>query len=74
MGAGSEWIEASSGSSENKGVGTCEACHISGRQEEDRCGDKGEMGEVPGREEEGDCVAPDSGLRFSDKHESPRPD
>jgi hypothetical protein len=32
------------------------------------------MGEVPGREEEGDCVAPDSGLRFSDKHESPRPD
>jgi hypothetical protein len=58
MGEGSEWIKANSG--ENNGVGTCEACHISGRQEEDRCGDEGEMGKVPGAEgEESGCLAPD---------------
>jgi hypothetical protein len=53
MGKDSEENSPSSGN----GFGTCEACHISGRQEEDRSGDEGEMGKIPGGEEEG-CLTP----------------
>jgi hypothetical protein len=52
MGEGWQGITASSGGSENNWFDSCEACHISGRQEEDRCGDEGEMGKVPGAEGE----------------------
>jgi hypothetical protein len=48
MGKDSEGNSPSSGN----GFGTREACHISGRQEEDRNGDEGEMGKIPGAEGE----------------------
>jgi hypothetical protein len=53
MGEGSEGIAASSGGSENNGLGSCEAHHVGISPQEDRGGSKSEMGEVEGRAEEG---------------------
>jgi len=52
MGKDSQGTEANSSGSENYGLDSCEAHHVSGGAQEDRCGTKGEMGEVEGGEEE----------------------
>ena len=51
MGAGSEWIEARSGRSQNNGFHSCEANDLSSRQKENRGCAAGEMGEVESGEE-----------------------
>jgi hypothetical protein len=49
MGKGSERIAASSCDSENNGLGSCEAHHVSISPPEDRSFSKGTVGEVEGR-------------------------
>jgi hypothetical protein len=46
MGKGWEGIASSRESSEHTSLGSCEAHHISCRQEEDRGGAAGEVGEI----------------------------
>jgi len=46
MGEGSEGIAASSGDSENNGLGSCEAHNVGISPQEDRRRSKSEMGEV----------------------------
>jgi hypothetical protein len=52
MGEGSEWIEASSGGSENDRLGSCEAHYVDFTPQEDRGGTAGTVGEG-GEEESG---------------------
>jgi hypothetical protein len=51
MGAGSKWIEASSGDSENDWIGTCEAHDVGISPQEDRGGAAGTLGTGEGGEE-----------------------
>ena len=58
MGEGSERIAASSCDSENNGLGSCEAHHVSRSPEEDRCVSTCAVGEIKGAAEEGCLVSP----------------
>jgi hypothetical protein len=53
MGKRAETVAANSCGSENNGLGSCEAHHVGGFTEEDRCGCTGEVGEDTRRKEGG---------------------
>jgi hypothetical protein len=65
MGKGSEWIAAGS-DSENNGIGSRKAHHVSGSSQEDCCVSKSEMGEVEGAAEEGRIIT-GSPLKYMEK-------
>jgi hypothetical protein len=58
MGEGSKGISISSSDSENNGLGSCEAHHVSRSPQEDRSVPASEMGENKSSTEEGCLVSP----------------
>jgi len=73
MGKGSERVAASIGDSENNGVSSCEAHHVSRCPQEDCSVSAGKVGEVEVRKE-GGLEAGQSIYTLTDTHESPTVD